>query len=254
MAFRTFLFLFGVTMFLSCRQVTTHSLKHHNLITIDSTKGTDSMMYQFIQPYRDSLEQVMNEVIGQNQIEMHSFKPESPLSNFVADLTLEAGIQFLDSSRINDEPVMSLVNTRGLRAALPQGQITVGNAFQIMPFENQMVAVRLNYEQMLLLFNHIAVSQGDGISGASFTLTATEPQNIKVQGIPLNKDTNYWVITSDYLADGGDDYTMFRSSEIQLTSPLKVRDLIISHIRILAGSNTEITPDKSIRITDRRNL
>ncbi|WP_157666452.1 5'-nucleotidase C-terminal domain-containing protein [Alkalitalea saponilacus] len=202
-----------------------------------------------IEPYRDSLEQIMNEVIGKNKATIRSVKPESPLSSFVADLVLKAGKDFLERQHADELPVISVVNVRGLRAPLPAGDITIRNAFEVMPFENQMVAVKLNGKQIETLFNHIASIDGDGISGASFTLIEDRAEKIRIHNKKPIPDSLYWVITSDYLAAGGDHYNVFQESDQILTSKRTIRDLIIAHIKMLNKNGEIIKPDNTVRIT-----
>ncbi len=206
-------------------------------------------MLALIKPYRDTLNLLMDEVIGYNEAFMRSEKPESPLSNFVADLVLEAGVTFLAESGISGSEVMSVINVRGLRAPLLQGNVTMRNAFEVMPFENQMTLVKLNGMQLKRLFVHITKSQGDGISGAAFTMAGENAENITVGGKPVTDNTEYWVVTSDYLANGGDGYDVFQESEHILTADAKIRDLIIAHIKRLQSNQQPIVADRRVRIT-----
>lgn len=247
-----FIHLFAIIILLSvtsCQQKVSGRLTNHELLTIDNNVGEDSSMLALIKPYRDTLNLLMDEVIGYNEAFMRSEKPESPLSNFVADLVLEAGVTFLAESGISGSEVMSVINVRGLRAPLLQGNVTMRNAFEVMPFENQMTLVKLNGMQLKRLFVHITKSQGDGISGAAFTMAGENAENITVGGKPVTDNTEYWVVTSDYLANGGDGYDVFQESEHILTADAKIRDLIIAHIKSLQINQQPIVADRRVRIT-----
>lgn len=247
-----FIQLFAIIIllsFASCQNKVSGRLANHELLTIDKTVGADSSMLALIEPYRDTLNLLMDEVIGFNETYIRSEKPESPLSNFVADLVLQAGAAFLAESGISGVEIMSLINVRGLRAPLQQGKVTMRNAFEVMPFENQMTVVKLNGIQIKRLFNHIAKSQGDGISGATFTMEGENAENITIGGKPLTDTTEYWVVTSDYLANGGDGYDVFQESEHILTAEAKIRDLIIAHIKMLHSNGQPIVADRRVRIT-----
>jgi len=223
-------------------------MESHQLLTIDGAIGTDSAIYKFIEPYRDSVKARMSEVIGFSEHHLVPEKPESALSSFVADLVLAEGIKFLANSGISDVPTISVINIRGLRAPLPEGEITIGHAFKLMPFENQMTAVKLNGSQMVELFNHIALSNGDGISGASFRLEGENASEILIAGNPLQADKNYWVITSDFVASGGDGYIIFQEGESKLVAPVKIRDIIIAGIRELHSRGEKVTGGQVQRI------
>ena len=247
-----FLQLLSILIILSssaCQNKVSGRLANHELLTIDEATAADSSMLAFIKPYRDTLNLLMDEVIGCNEAYMRSEKPESPLSNFVADLVFQAGVSFLAESGIHDIDIISIINVRGLRAPLQQGKVTMRNAFEIMPFENQMTLVRLNGMQMKRLFNHIAKSKGDGISGAAFIMNGENAEDITVGGKPLEDNAEYWVVTSDYLANGGDGYDVFQESEHILTADAKIRDLIIAHIKRLQSNQQPIVADRRVRIT-----
>ncbi|MCA1745051.1 MAG: 5'-nucleotidase C-terminal domain-containing protein [Bacteroidales bacterium] len=141
--------LFISLIFASCtNHPITHRLTHHEFIEISNPAQIDSSMDAIIQPYRDSLDLAMNKVIGTSSASMRSFKPESPLSSFVADLVYDAGYQFLEEQGYPQPQLVALVNVRGLRAPMPEGPILLRNAYEIMPFENLMTAVLLKGEQL----------------------------------------------------------------------------------------------------------
>jgi 2',3'-cyclic-nucleotide 2'-phosphodiesterase (5'-nucleotidase family) len=248
MRFATFLVFWLVMLVVSCHPKLTPHLQDHNLLRIDSTVGTDSALYAYIKPYSDSIQGFMNEVIGYNANNIHSSKPNSPLSNFVADLVLEAGKAFLDSQSISNAEVICLINIKGLRAPLSKGVVTTRQIFEIMPFENKMVAINMNAGHLSELFDHIAKSGGDGLAGATFTIENDKARDILINGKPLKADHACWVITSDYLADGGDSYTVFKKSARHLVSNGKVRELMIEHIKKLARQNQMLVPDTTTRI------
>ena len=244
----------SVILLISCRHNYTHNLTSQELIQVSDSIDSDFSIEEFLTPYRDSLEAEINVIIGKNREEMSSYKPESPLSSFVVDIIMNKGIEFLKESNTPDadNPAIAIMNVRGLRTSLKAGEIKVGDIFEVMPFENSLTALYLKGEDMELLFEHIAKAQGDGLSGAVCTLTSDGMEDIKIAGQPLNKDKHYWVFAPDYLANGGDSYFILQNSLKVLESNYKIRDLIIAHIKQQSSKGMEITPDLSIRITDKR--
>lgn len=219
----------------------------HSRYTIQSGMAVDSAAERYIRPYRDSVAQQMNRVIGTNAQNLTAYAPESPLSNFVADLMLESSVQIAREKNLQT-PHMALVNIRGLRGMLPAGKITVGVIFQLMPFENQMVLVRLSGSQLIDLFRHMATFNGDGISGASFAIQANQTVSrplVAEHNIDPHKE--YWIATSDYLANGGDYYTLLTQSP-QIPLNITIREMIIRHIEHLtaSGKTIESTTDQRI--------
>ena len=233
----------------SCAPSLTHQLVNQEQLLIDSKNTLDSNMYYTILPYRDSLSKIMDQPIGENSKLLQRFKPESPLSNFVADLLLEAGTKFIHERSDQQLSSVAVVNTKGLRAPLPQGVVTVENIYEIMPFENSMVAVQLNGAQMQKLFDHIVSEGGDGLAGASFTMSPpAQAKDVLVQNKKLQNEELYWVFTSDYLADGGDNYMIFRESETIVISPYTIRNLIMNKVKELHKNNMPVEASTEVRI------
>ncbi len=227
-------------------------LTHHEFIELNNPAQIDSSIDAIIQPYRDSLNLAMNKIIGTSSASMRSVKPESPLSSFVADLVYDAGFKFLEEQGYKQPKLVALVNVRGLRAPMPEGPILLRNAYEIMPFENLMTAVLLSGEQLKQFFHIVAHENGDGIAGATFTLTEKGPESIRVNGQTVKESEDYWVVTSDYLVEGGDGYSIFGESDTHLTTNMTIRDLIIERIESMTAQNQVVSPVMSVRITDAR--
>ena len=94
----------------------------------------------------------------------------------------------------------SIVNNGGLRTSLPKGKITVGDVFELMPFENELVLLSLTGSQVSELADYIASRGGEGVSGISFGMLSGRAEGIKIQNRPLEPDSTYWMVTSDYIA------------------------------------------------------
>ncbi|MGM0375587.1 MAG: 5'-nucleotidase C-terminal domain-containing protein [Bacteroidota bacterium] len=229
----------------ACQSQSSTEFSSSSIHDVDSTIRQDADMKALIAPLRDSVESIMHEVIGESQQTMHPKKPGTRLSNFVADLIREAAIQ---ESRKTSLPVISVINIRGLRSPLPEGEIEVADIFALMPFENQMVILTHTGKEIRELFQHMGESNGDGIAGASFTFSDGEVSNVRINGEPLREDARYYVATSDYLAEGGDHYNIFSRAEETYTSSRKIRELIIEHIRELTNNGQTIDPPKEQRI------
>lgn len=245
---RHYILLLIAMVLAACSPRLAYQLDNHDLIKVDASACLDSSINNFIHPYRDSIQGVMGDVIGYSPQSLIGKKPESGLSNFVADLVWDAGKKYLTAQNMAGESIC-IINIRGLRSTMPQGDVTTRDIFEIMPFENSMVAVELDAENLKVLFNHIALSNGDGLAGATFTLIGDKAENIRINGQPIQDDKKYWVITSDYLADGGDGYAVFKNSEHHLVSYQKVRELIIEHIKELTSKGQKVEPDLTPRIT-----
>lgn len=208
----------------------------------------DQNLESFIAPYRDTLEMQMNRTIGQSQQELLAGFPESPLSNFVADLLLyQSQIRHTDSTSW-PTPQFSVINIRGLRAPITKGDITVHDIFQLMPFENELVIIELSGREVMELLNYMASVDGDGIAGVQFGIKNGKPVNIKLAGKDLVMDHTYTLATSDYLANGGDHFDVLKKANVKNGTGYKIRDLIIEHIEALTKQGKKISASLDKRI------
>lgn len=217
-----------------------------SLIVIDSLIKPDSLVTAYITPFRDSVTAHMNQSVGRSESVLAAYVPESPLSNFVSDLILSESILMAKEKGL-PTPDISIMNIKGLRTILPQGNITLGNVFQLMPFENAVVFIQLKGGDVQEMFDHMASMKGDGLGGASFTISNGKAVHIKINNEPLENQKTYTIATSDYLANGGDRYYVMTKSKITELG-ITLRDMILHHIEKLTRENKTIraTEDKRI--------
>ena len=191
----------------------------------------DSSFVKLVKPYKDSLENDMLKVVGISEFEMEKDKPESLLSNFMGDLLLDMGQSFCKENSLAFVPDMAYVNYGGMRVPLPKGQITVRNIFELMPFENEMVFVQLDGDNMMVFIDKIASRGGDGIAGAQFGIKDGKAFDILVGGQKIDPGKTYWIVTNDYVAGGGDSMDVLKNDRVGFNASGKlVRDIIIAFL------------------------
>lgn len=227
-----FYFLFVLFAF-SC--VTPQKITDYKGTSVAVTEEVeDGGLDSLINPYREALNEEMNEVIGTASTTLEKFTPESPLSNFSADAVYNAGAAYGERAKdIGAEGMsrsMCLLNFGGLRAPINQGNVTVGNIYELMPFDNTLVLVELNGEQMKTLVTYLFEEGGQPIANAQMRLSKNV-QEVTIGGEPYNFDSNVMVITSNYLADGGDKMNFFKDPIRRFESGIFLRDIFINSVR-----------------------
>ncbi len=227
-AFHIISFVFGAFLFLNlgCKSTTTIT-SNAELIHIDSSLSAEVLAQQMIQPYKESLDAEMNEVLVISAMEFpkEKNKPETLLGNLVADLSLEIIKGKFPQTKID----LCLLNNGGLRTSLPQGEITRGKIFELMPFDNELVIVTISEKQLIELINYIRNVGGQPISsGISFDFSSSENNDIK-QLFNEKGNSPFQILTSDYLAQGGDNMNFFLNPIKYETTGIKVRDAIIEY-------------------------
>lgn len=250
-AFATTGMLVGLLLATSCTNDATLAVSSVNSAPIDvhdSSLEPDPAAEAMIEPYRNRLEAEMNEVLNTSDMVMEKAQPEGLLGNFVADLTLQRA-QADYSSLDNHGPDFCLLNHGGLRTTLPAGDITKGKVFELMPFENQLVVITLSGEATQELFLYLAKAGGHPIAGATMGIYDTMPMDPTVQGVALDTERTYKVVTSDYLANGGDKMSFFLNPLNREALDVKLRDAIIEHIAAEKAANRTLTATIEGRIS-----
>ncbi len=235
-------------LLISCKPVYNIQKTEDKEYVLSDTSNTsiDSSIYSMILPYKEKVEGTMNAVIAETETALEKGNPESKLGNFVADACLSesAKIYYPSDGRQSD---FSFFNNGGLRKALPKGKIILGDVFELMPFENQLVVLTLNGELVKKIFNFIASKDGAPISGARFEIKNHEAINITINNLPLDITKTYKALTSDYLANGGDSFD-FLVGIPRENANLKLRDALIQSLRTTNKEGKKISVNLDGRI------
>ena len=213
------------------------------LYPITANQPKDQRLALFLQPYKANLDSQMNLVIAKSAAEISKSKPEGPLNNLVADAMAE-------SARQNSIPFdFAYTNYGGLRIGFPAGEIRMFRVFELMPFENLLTTVNFRGRELLQLFEYMAQNGGDPISGARFTIKDKKPINITIGGQALDPEKTYTVLTSDYMANGGDQAAFFKDATGRREYNIKLRDAILSYLKQSHSAGKMLDPRKDGRIS-----
>jgi 2',3'-cyclic-nucleotide 2'-phosphodiesterase (5'-nucleotidase family) len=188
-----------------------------------------------IKPYHDKVLAQMQEVLGVAPVALSKNPGENLVVNFVADLQRTAAAQALH------QPIaLGVMTNGGMRSPIPAGPITLGNIFELMPFENELVVVDAPGPVVQQLFNYAAPVRM-AVSGATYSVDADKhPQNILIGGQPFDPTKTYSIAMSDYLAGGGDNMLFLRGVPERSTG-LLLRSAIADHIRALTKAGKPVT-------------
>lgn len=238
-----------ILLSLSCKTTfVSTEVKTQNISVAEIVSPLDSQLVLLYLPYKNILEKDMGRVISFSEKEMVKGKPESGLTNLLADLLLEEGQKEAMRNHLQIIPVVSFFNYGGIRTSLPKGDITVGKIFELMPFENEMVFIQLTGEQLQQFYDIIAENGGSSIGGVRFIISNGKAKNITIDGEKLEPSSKYWMVTNDYSANGGDDLVVFTQRLELINSSKKIRDIIISNFeeRKINGVNLDENLDGRI--------
>lgn len=210
---------------------------------LDAAPDADAVA--LLAPYKAQMDSMMSRVVGTSAISMDKGRPESLLSNLVADVLRESATQVLGKPAD-----MGLVNMGGLRTSLAEGPITCENIYEILPFENSLCVLTLKGSVLKQLFENIALRYGEGVSGVQLDITADGALlRATVAGRPVDDEKLYTVATIDYLADGNDGMTALPQAERrECPAGATLRGLFMDYVERQAAAGKKLTSRMEGRI------
>ncbi|MDB9902543.1 5'-nucleotidase C-terminal domain-containing protein, partial [Flavobacteriaceae bacterium] len=157
-------------------------------------------------------------------------KLESTLGNLIADILYEeCNPKFKEITSKNID--FALFNYGGVRGTLNKGDITQHDLFTIMPWKNLATVVKIKGEKVIDLINYFNI---ENLSHPSSKIEI-EFFNKKVKNILISKkefesDKDYYVLTSNFLQEGGDKMNFFKDPLELYNLNLNLRELLIKSI------------------------
>lgn len=119
---------------------------------------------------------------------------------------------------------VALTNGGGIRASIDKGDITKGEVVTVLPFGNTVVTKEVTGKNIRLALEHglrYYPDQNGGfpqVAGMRYTFDPSRSAgervvDVAVNGQPLEDDKTYVLVTNDFMAAGGDGYTMLGESK-----------------------------------------
>lgn len=230
-------------MFVSCKaplQVTQVQPQKNKSITSEITENQEFV--KIITPYKEGLEKEMNSKISYTAVDLNKSGDNSNLGNLLADFTYEGAEEWADKNNIDVDA--AVINIGGIRSTIGAGDILTKHIFEVMPFENEVVIVKMKGTDLQGLFQYYLETQKN--NPVSHLYIETEKGKINkalIDGEELEKEKTYYIATSDYLALGGDNMKFFSKGEM-ISTGIKLRELFLEYFK----KNPEIKANKEVRL------
>jgi 2',3'-cyclic-nucleotide 2'-phosphodiesterase (5'-nucleotidase family) len=183
------------------------------------------------------------------------------MQNLIADDILAATAAAEDGGA-----QIGIINPGGVRAPFlfnqisggeQPGEITYGEAFTVQPFGNFLVSMDLTGAQLKAVLEQQFLPRPPrarlflGISdGLTYDWLQSQPQgsqvaNLRLNGQPIDPNAVYRVATNNFLADGGDGFTVFREG----TNRVGGVDDLTSLVNYLEN-NSPVSPPSIDRVNE----
>lgn len=204
----------------ACSSVNILSVKSESISVTDEFQKV-SLVDSIVYPYRIVLEEEMFEVIATTENNFTKSRPNGSLNNWAADAILNS----VDKTIFGLTPYFCLLNLGGLRSPLNKGNIVLGDIYKLMPFDNEIVVVELPFSSLDKIAQYLISSGGEPISNAVLDLNHIYLKRA------VDDYSSFYVVTSDYLMNGGDNMGFFQEKVGVIYTNILMRDAMISEAK-----------------------
>ena len=177
----------------------------------------------------------VKEVIGYSEKEMLRYRPQCELSNWFTDFLRHKTAE-LTERKVD----VAIYNFGGIRTDMPQGPITVDDIMSMFPFRNTLCYVALKGADLRAIFEYLAQTQMQAVSGVQLVIRDQKLESVKVGGEPLDDKKTYGVATINFLLTGGDGLFIAKNALELIDSGVYVKDAVIPYIQRLTRESTAI--------------
>lgn len=228
--------LLFVLIFSACK--TQHSIDHsvaerQEIKTISASPKYDSL----ISPFKLVLNKKMSKELVLCTSSLTKDGHEMTIGNFMCDAMKWA----YDSVMKQNSNCIVLMNRGGIRTNLNKGMITVNSIFELMPFENEIELVEIKGTDLNNIIKAI-LEKKHGFYGMKIVETQNKMWSASIDNKAIDSSATYQILTSDFLVNGGDNFT-FGQHKISSKRPnLKIRDALIYYCMHLTYTGKTLTP------------
>ena len=194
--------------------------------------------------------EITSVVVGKTDVVLdgvreHVRAGETNLSNLITDAML--AVSSAD---------MAITNGGGIRASIDVGDITMEEIITVLPFGNYVVVKEYTGAQILAAPEHGTANYPEPagafaqVAGVTFVLDLNEEagkrvKDVKIGDEPLDLDKTYKVATNDFMAVGGDDYTMLKEGNLVVELPA-LDEVLIEYVKGLESIPAEARPRMTV--------
>ncbi len=234
--FSYFVILLTFSSLFSCKTQEFYNYKvEGKKIGITTEKGENKKIEVYIAPYRDKITKELDSVLAfcPETMDKSKGKWQTTIGNLLATIVVELGNPVFEK-REHKSIDICLLNSGGIRAIIPQGNVSSRTAFEVMPFENSLFVVALKGTQIRSMGTYLMTEKKPHpLYGIQFFVDKNDltVKRILVNGKDLEDDKTYYVATSDYLSNGGDNMTFFKESTEKYDLDYKIRNVLIDYFK-----------------------
>jgi 2',3'-cyclic-nucleotide 2'-phosphodiesterase (5'-nucleotidase family) len=213
-------------------------------ISIAENLPEDQTFKKTIEPYKMELEGKMNTKLSHTAVDLTKSGDNSNLGNLLADYTFEGADVWAKNNGIPGGIDGAVINIGGIRTTIAKGDIVTRQIYEVMPFENEVMIMKMKGSDLQGLFDYYLKTQKNNpVSHITIETDGDKILKQLINGKEVDPAKTYYIATSDYLALGGDNMEYFKKGEM-IPTGIKLRDLFLEKFK----ANPEITVPTDVRL------
>jgi 2',3'-cyclic-nucleotide 2'-phosphodiesterase (5'-nucleotidase family) len=214
-------------------------LEYRSFYSIGDSLEKDPAVESWLESWREIYNREMERPVARAHGSLTFGRPESSLGNLAADM-----IRYRAAHEFRKYVHIALIDSDGLKVEFDEGDISLGDLYEFMPYDNTLVILELQGSYIKDLADEIAAIGGAPVSGMRMTINDETATGILVDSESLDPDKLYLVATSSYVANGDGGFDSIQNSAVRHDYSLLIRDIFIDHMR----RSRELTPVEDLRI------
>src|SRR5690606_429438 len=168
-------------------------------IPIDQSQETNKEIEEFIRHFSKHINKTLDSVVAYNPQDLNKSDGElnTAIGNLMADIVMEQANPVFKSRTGNDIDLV-LLNHGGIRSTIGRGPVTSRTAYNIMPFENEIVIAELTGGKIQEMLDYLENNRtAHPLSGIQIEMNNNYKINrTLINGKPIDPSATYFVATS----------------------------------------------------------
>ncbi len=189
--------------------------------------GPDSEILRMLDDHRGLMDRQMGIKIATIKDTLRFDKPEGALGNMVSD-----AIRNRAGNELGRYINMGIIGESSFKLFFEPGQLTLGELYEFMPYDNHLVVLTLSGDKVYELVNQVAALGGAPVSGVRFRIDEeNRARGVLVNSEVIDPDKKYRIATSSWAANGGDVFPALWEAEERIDLDISVRSVYIDYFR-----------------------
>ena len=199
-------------------------------VYVDSEIPQHPQLLAFLEPYQQKGQESLNQVIGATDGDLIGER------SVVRFQPTNLGMIIADAQREKAKADLAVMNSGGVRASIPAGDITYKDVLTVQPFANNITYVDISGAELTSYLEAAAAKPTDSGAFAQFSSNVSMDivdgvvQSLQLDGQPINSSATYRLALNSFLAAGGDKYPKMDSNPGYVNTGFVDADALVEFI------------------------